>query len=1618
MTKALAWLVIVLSSVLELGAAQSDLLCRCERQDENLYNRRQLQRMRRGETLSNGYQIIDDIVVIPKTRPQCKVERYIVNNSVFFRGIKVFYRRNLRSLRTSAVLEADEQHRSLARGETFPCPPGLGTRAPGTSGMTRRPTAPGTTTSSPASPTLVGPTSSPGPSAAIATPAPNTSSAPSVAGGSLRPSSASLSLAPSISSQPTTTTGAPSISNAPSNAPSSLIATSQAPSITPSISSMPSISAAPSGLLVPTVSPAPTSFLETMGPTRGSSAPSVSASPSVSAFPSRESIIPTVSARPSISAAPSGQSLVPSISQRPSVSAEPSGLDGPSAAPGPTRLPRPSTSLAPSISAAPSVSPAPSSSSAPSGPKGGPGPTTSTSIVPSTSPAPTTTASPTVTSSPTNTASPTTSGSPGPTTTASPTPASGPTSTSSLVPSLVNVRSPTTSPGPTSSPAPSSPPTVSAGPSTSSAPSTTADGNVRMASAASNLVTLLRSSPKAMEDATWKALELPEQASQEEGAERSVAYSESGKFMVVGYPGANQNTGLIRVMERSNGAFRQRGSDIVGDAAGDNFGSSVSVSEKGDVVIVGAENARDERGQVKAYKFDFVQKTWKDLGSPMDGDQAGAGFGSTVAASEDGKIVAIGAPNVDTDRPGSVSVYGYSESSMKWINLGLSLVGSENGDMAGFSLDLSSNGYILAVGLPGKDGVGSSQTDAGSVVVYEYMNGNWIQLGQSLDGEMSFAKMGTSVSLSNDGQTLSLGQPGLGASGNGDAGAVVVYKYMTSTETWMQFGDAITGQANGDKLGQSLSLSGDGSTMGMYAGSYFGDDSSGRRLEEGAGQVGGLYSVYSWSGTNWVPIGPSIIAASVSRYYTISMGKNGSSVLVGFEKDNSLGYAAVYELDAAVLAEPKPEMSFEEQNDRVKCIAVIDGNSDTNLASQWTNLRTTFPQRGFCLLRPQSTSASLSIPSSLRTDSTSIIKSVARDDDADSEASDWYDLCSLQADFEMGLDRVILYIHETPTMSSDSVQASYELFLEKSSLMGFDVVYGNIADQQDYVSPCLEAPAQSPPPTSAPTEFSGWDKTSRLTGDRNGEHFGVISYNSDGSVMAVGSPGANDDTGKVQIFSRIDDRWQQVGDDLRGEVTAGQFGASVALSADGTTVVAGAPFANQVRVYRWKDGNWRPLGSYLTASDSNSDFGYAVATNAFGTKIAIGSPDTTLDEPGTGTIEVFGYSENDHGWQRLGVTLEGVENGDMCGASLSMNAAGSLLAVGCPGRRMKAGLVTVYDINNWKQLGQDIFGVDSGDEAGTDISLASEARILAVGIPNASPTAGIEMAGQVKVYKYYDASKTWLPMGNVISGEFASARIGKTVDLTANGAMIAYYDGPYLEEGYLSGGLVSVRALNDLEKWTLVRSPIILHTVSKWYNVDISGDGSSVIVGFDDSSRSGVVESYTPTIADYNPGIISLQSVEQEATPSGVDEFTCVAVIDENKGRNMDSKWKTLDETFPKRPFCLLRPVPPGTSGGLAVPDAFDDNSKNIFAEVNRDDQDRENPADWYSECNIGLSKRKNIQKVALYVDNSTSMSRSSVSIALVLFQERLKENNMELVFVTSNVDKDYVSPCLAAGAK
>jgi hypothetical protein len=232
----------------------------------------------------------------------------------------------------------------------------------------------------------------------------------------------------------------------------------------------------------------------------------------------------------------------------------------------------------------------------------------------------------------------------------------------------------------------------------------------------------------------------------------------------------------------------------------------VSLSNYGSVLAIGAlgnGGSGSYSGHVRVYVWNGT--TYLQRGSDIDGKAANDNSGLSVSLSNDGSVLAIGAPWNEGNGFGSGHVRVYSWNGTTYLQRGSDIDGEAADDCFGWSVPLSNDGSVLAIGAPYNDGNGNA---AGHVRVYSWDGNTYLQRGSDINGEAAYDESGSSVSLSNDGSVLAIGA--YGNDGNGDhSGHVRVYSW--SVTTYLQRGSDIDGEAAGDESGWSVSLSNDGS---------------------------------------------------------------------------------------------------------------------------------------------------------------------------------------------------------------------------------------------------------------------------------------------------------------------------------------------------------------------------------------------------------------------------------------------------------------------------------------------------------------------------------------------------------------------------------------------------------------------------------------------------------------------------------------------------------------------------------------------------------------------------------------------------------------------------------------
>ena len=358
----------------------------------------------------------------------------------------------------------------------------------------------------------------------------------------------------------------------------------------------------------------------------------------------------------------------------------------------------------------------------------------------------------------------------------------------------------------------------------------------------------------------------------------SISLNEAGNIIAIGAylnDGNGDKSGHVRVFKYSNGNWNQLGIDINGEASEDQSGFSVSLSDSGYRVAIGAyrndeslEKLND--GHVRIYEYSGGN--WNQLGDDIDGEAQNDQSGYSVSLSGDGNRVAIGAHRNDGigNDSGHVRIYEYSGSA--WSQLGDDIDGEAAGDQSGISVSLNEDGDIVAIGAHFNKG-SEDIYRSGHVKVYQYSEGSWTQLGSDIDSNVYQARFGRSVSLSADGRTLAVGGP-LNDAEKPKEAQVKIFKFLDND--WYRIGQTIFSTQKGDLEGTSVSLSSDGNVVALGAPNFDSDSTT----------DSGLVRVFEYKNTN-LPLDYGITASAA--YSLRSLGENQADITINDSSDERDG---------------------------------------------------------------------------------------------------------------------------------------------------------------------------------------------------------------------------------------------------------------------------------------------------------------------------------------------------------------------------------------------------------------------------------------------------------------------------------------------------------------------------------------------------------------------------------------------------------------------------------------------------------------------------------------------------------------------------------------------------------
>jgi len=368
----------------------------------------------------------------------------------------------------------------------------------------------------------------------------------------------------------------------------------------------------------------------------------------------------------------------------------------------------------------------------------------------------------------------------------------------------------------------------------------------------------------------------------------SVASSSNGKIVAVGAPYAKNNSGRVSVHEFDDLTkdWKPLGNEMFGFDHDNFFGLKVALSSNGQILVVASPRANGGKGLVSVYRYDTFVKGWEKLGDNILGQLNFEESGSSIAVSDEGDIIAIGAPK-PSNAPGRIRVYHYvglDNQESEWQTIADDIVGESKNDETGFSVDIMEHkgDVYVASGAP------MDLYTEGTAAVFKLNRQmrNWKQLGQRyLDGDEPGTDLGRSVSLGHDGTNviLAVGFPGPGIDENSKIKSGVQVYSIDPDEKWDYYGEMIFPKEQNDNTGYKVSISRDGQTLAIGSPDY--------------GLSNGLVRIYYKGKGNdlFEQIGDDLIGEEHDGIgASIALSNNGKTISIGSPDG---GYVSTFSID-------------------------------------------------------------------------------------------------------------------------------------------------------------------------------------------------------------------------------------------------------------------------------------------------------------------------------------------------------------------------------------------------------------------------------------------------------------------------------------------------------------------------------------------------------------------------------------------------------------------------------------------------------------------------------------------------------------------------------------------------
>lgn len=292
-----------------------------------------------------------------------------------------------------------------------------------------------------------------------------------------------------------------------------------------------------------------------------------------------------------------------------------------------------------------------------------------------------------------------------------------------------------------------------------------------------------------------------------------------------------------------------------------NSPSTIVLNQEGNRFVVGTSHY-SAHDFVKVYEL--VSDEWVQKGNRITSEFSNDKMGEAIDINAIGDVIIFGG-----NEESYAKIFQFENN--EWVQKGQTILGGASGDAFGYSVSINSLGNKIAVTatLDDENGV-----DAGKLYLYEFVNYEWVTLGDYIYGEEG-DKIGianrpgnSGVNLNLEGNIISVGSYVHTNIENEEVGMVKVYHFLNGS--WIQKGQILEGNDENDFFGGTHSINASGDIL--VIGSFY-------------APLGEKVVAYSFENDAWVEYGNVTVETGSFFGFSVCVNDEGNTISVGTPDD-------------------------------------------------------------------------------------------------------------------------------------------------------------------------------------------------------------------------------------------------------------------------------------------------------------------------------------------------------------------------------------------------------------------------------------------------------------------------------------------------------------------------------------------------------------------------------------------------------------------------------------------------------------------------------------------------------------------------------------------------------------